>query len=235
MKLWNIFRMEMFKNINDKMNLIVMVVLACINTIGGLILSNLSLFREPTGFETAMLLLFAFSVLASVLFLFIYPFQMLRRDYKNKVVSLMLASGVSRIQFYFVKIISTLLFSFLSITAVVIVPLFIVLLTNNMAVALNFFGISFEIDFGIVFILLLGWLSSFVTLMTSVIITKGRGVAIFAYFGINITESQINMIFQNIFNVGIFDLNITYLIFQSLISILIISSIGIFVLRKQDL
>jgi len=236
MKLWNVFRMEIFKNIHDRVNLFVMLVLMCLNIIGGLIVSNQNWRRTPSTFEETMLWLFVFSALGSVIFLFIYPYQMARTDYKNNVMSLMIASGVSRIQYYFVKVGATLLFSFISVTLLAILPLFIILLsTGGIEVAAA--DIYIELDgagtaFGVI---ITSWLSTFSMLMTSVIIARGKGFTIFVFFGISIATSQVMNIVRGLLGIEWWNMTNTITLIQHLITMVVVSLIGILVLRKQDL
>ena len=239
MKLWNVFRMEIFKNLHDRASLFVILVLMCLNIIGGIIISNQNWwFRDPTAFELMMIWLFAFSVLGTVAFLFIYPYQMARTDYKNKVMSLMIASGVSRVQYYFVKIGATLLFSFLSVTLLVIFPFLITLVVNGeFATVIEFANFYWDIsDIGVVLgLLITGWLSSFSTLMTAVIITKGRGITFFVFFGLSFAASQLAFIIQGIIGLNRWQVNNVVTVVQYLITMAVMGLIGILILRKQDL
>ena len=239
MKLWNVFRMEIFKNLHDRANLFIMLMLMCLNIIGGIIISNQNwLFREPSGFELMIIWLLVFSVLCTVAFLFIYPYQMARTDYKNNVMSLMIASGVSRVQYYFVKIGATLLFSFLSVTFLVIFPLLIVLIVNGEIVtAYEFADFYWNISDigGVLGLLITGWLSAFSTLMTATIMTKGKSVTFFVFFGLLIIASQLAVIVQGILGINRWQASNMVTIVQYLITMAVMGLIGILILRKQDL
>jgi len=230
--------MEMFKNLHDRTSIFVIIVLMCINIVGGLVVSDLIIngswmwYVNMSAFQETVLLILVFSALASAAFMFIYPYQLSRVDYKNNVMSLMIASGVSRVQYYFVKIGSTLIFSFASFLLVVFIPL--VIATRGLALAeLTIMDIPLDLSFGS---FLLGWLSMFFMLMTAVIIVKGKWVAILVYFGFSIAMTTIASIFQNILRIS-WDTNAlnTFNIFQYLVSIIVFAVIGILVLRKQDL
>jgi len=234
--------MEIYKNIHDRANLFIMLVLMCLNIIGGLIISNISnqnwWFIEPSGFEIMILWLFVFSVLGTAAFLFIYPYQMARTDYKNKVMSLMISSGVSRVQYYFVKIGATLIFSFLSVTFLVILPLLIILTVNDeFASVFEFANFYWDIsDIGVSLgLLITGWLSAFSTLMTAVIIAKGRSITFFVFFGLSIAASQIALIIQGLLGINRWQITNTATVIQYLITMIVMGLIGIFILRKQDL
>ena len=170
-----------------------------------------------------------------MIFLFVYPYQMARIDYKNRVMSLLIASGVSRVQYYFVKIGATLIFSLLSVLLIVIMPLFVVfLIEEGISVAVEMFNVVFEIDpvtFGII---LLTWLSAFSILMTAVIISRGRGFTIFVFLGLYFATSQIAAIFQGGGSIW-WRPDYTSIIITQLITMLVMGLIGILVLRRQDL
>lgn len=235
MSLWNMFKMELFKNIKDRANLVLMLVLMGLNILGGVVISNQNWWRAPNAFDEMMIILFAASVFASAVFLFLYPYQMARTDYKNKVMSLLIASGVSRVQYYFVKVGATLIFSFLSIILLVIAPLLIVLLSHDMSLALEFFHFTFELDLLAIGGFLFTWLGFFFMLMTAVIISRGRGYTIFVFLGISIASSQLMLIFRSMFGISMWQTTNTTMFVESLITMAIMGLIGILVIRKQDL
>ena len=228
MSAWNVFKMELYKNLHDRVSLVMMLILMSVNIIGGLSLSN-----QHFGVMIAML--FSFSVMGSAVFLFIYPYQMARTDYKNKVMSLLIASGVSRVQYYFVKVGATLIFSFLSFLMLVFLPLLIVLASHDMALALEILGFPLEIDASVLAIGFLGWLSIFFMLMTSVIIAKGRGITIFVFMGISFVVAQFSVGFHRTFGGSMWQTNLTLMAFQYLLIIVAMGGIGILILRRQDL
>lgn len=230
MSVWNVFRMELYKNIHDRVNLIVMLVFMTINILGGLNVMN-----AAHGMGTMMALLFSFSVLGSTVFLFIYPYQMARTDYKNKVMSLLIASGVSRVQYYFVKIGATLLFSFLSLIMLVVLPLVIILVSHDMYLALEILDFTFEVDAASLGIVFFGWLSYFFILMTSVIISRGRAYTIFVFLGLSIAVSQIALMFYRTFGGPWWQISTTMILVQHFITMAVMGLIGILVLRKQNL
>ena len=239
MSLWNVFRMEMFKNLHDRTSIFVIIVLMCINIIGGLVLSDVIINSSwlwavnLSAFQESVLMILLFSVIASAAYMFIYPYQLSRVDYKNNVMSLMIASGVSRVQYYFVKIGATLIFSFASFLLVVFIP--IVIATRGLALTgLTIMDIPLDLSFGS---FLLGWLAMFFMLMTAVIVVRGKWVAILVYFGFSIATSIVASIFQNIIGINWGDTTAmnTFNIFQHLLSIVSFALIGILVLRKQDL
>ncbi|MCL2857892.1 MAG: hypothetical protein FWE19_09315 [Oscillospiraceae bacterium] len=228
MRLWNVFKMELFKNWQDRTSLIIMLAFMAVNIMGGFMLSS-------GGWSASAIFPFSFSVLASLAFLFVYPYQMARIDYKNKVMSLLIASGVSRVQYYFVKVGATLIFSLLSFMLIAILPLFIVMLAEEgMSFAVEFFNFVFEIDAVTFGIIIFTWLSAFSILMTSVIISRGRGFTIFVFLGLYFLTSQIALFFHGGRSVW-WNPDYAAIIVQHIITIIVMGLIGILILRKQDL
>ena len=228
MSVWNVFKMELFKNMHDRVNLLIMLGFMAVNTIGGIAVSNQT-------WNYTMMMLFGFSVAGSAVFLFIYPYQMARTDYKNKVMSLLIASGVSRVQYYFVKIGATLLFSFLSLIMLVVLPLVIILVSHDMYLALEILDFTFEVDAASLGIVFFGWLSYFFILMTSVIISRGRAYTIFVFLGLSIAVSQIALMFYRTFGGPWWQISTTMILVQHFITMAVMGLIGILVLRKQNL
>ena len=222
MKLWNVFKMEVFKNLYDQTNILVMLILMAMNILGGLSIEN-HRWSEMPGL---LVILGWLSIVCSFAFVFIYPYQMARIDYKNKVMSMIIASGVSRVQYYFVKIGTILLFWLASVILLAVIPTAIVTRFTD-------FFISFD-GFWVVSTYLL---SLFFMLMTSVILVKGKGVTIFVFFGLwaLTTALSFNLLetLDSIFwNINSWELLLTV---GNLMVILIFGLIGILILRKQDL
>jgi len=227
MSLWNVFRMELFKNRQDRASLIIMLAFMLVNTLAAIMMSTLPWFHTP-------IFLFTFSMIGSVLFLFIYPYRMARIDYKNKVMSLLIASGVSRTQYYFVKVGATSLFSLLSVILIVMIPLFFgALASDGLSVATEIiYDALVVIDASTFAIVFFTWLSAFSILMTSIIISRGRFFAVFIFFGVNLVTGQLTELFSPF---GWYGHNITAVIFFQILSTFLAGLIGIFVLRAQDL
>ena len=223
MDLLNVFKMEIYKNLNDRINLLIMGVLLVLNTLGGLSLRNTVMSVTGIGFNQSMATLFGFSVFTTMVFLFVYPYQLARADYKNRVMSLMIASGVSRVQYYFVKIGATLLFSLSSFILLILVPFMIVGEIN-----LADFHFVFN-DFGDAMTALIMFSSTFFVLMTAVILAKGKASTIFVFIGLNWLSTLILSPITH----GLFGSN-SYLA-TNLVSIVVFGLIGVLVIRKQDL
>ena len=235
MKLWNVFKMELFKNIHSRANLVLMLSFMLVNILGGIAISSQSWFAM-TNMDPMIATLFSFSIFGTAIFLFLYPYQMARDDYRNKVMSLLIASGVSRIQYYFVKVGATLLFSLLSIILLVILPLLIVLSSHNMQLVIEFFQFSFQIDLVVIGVILVAWLSTFSMLMTAVIIARGRRFTIFIFLGLSIATSQVALVFRSMFGIHRWHvMSTTGTFIQYLSTMAVMGLIGILVLRKQNL
>jgi len=232
MSIWNVFKMELYKNWQDRVSLFIMLAFMTVNVIGGLLMVS--------GNWSAMgIFPFSFSVFASMIFLFIYPYRMARVDYKNRVMSLLIASGVSRVQYYFVKVGGTLVFSLLSLVMIAILPLFVVLLAEEgLMFAVEAVGyMALELNATTLGIIILGWLAAFSMLMTSVIISRGRGFAIFVFLGLYLVTYQVvSFIFRR---GGIstwwWNPSSPAIIIMLAVTAVVMGLIGILVLRRQDL
>ena len=227
MKLWNVFRMEIFKNLQDRTNLFIMLVLMCLNIVGGIAIQNHH-WRNPAG---PLITLGYFSMFCSAIFLFVYPYRLAQVDYKNKVMSLMIASGVSRVQYFFVKAGATLLFSFISVVVLALIPTLIVTNVSLGDLYLSWAGF---------WIALTAWLSTFFTLMTAVIIARGKGKTIFIFFGLNFVMTFVmgfgsDLILPTVVTNTSYNSFLAGTIIINLITMAIMALIGILVLRKQDL
>jgi len=169
----------------------------------------------------------------------------LNADYQNKVISLIFASGVSREKYYFVKISATIISCFIAIVAVLIIPAITFLLVYPSffveAMQQIFKEFSFMNITSFLLMTIFSWLAYFVTLTTSVIITKGKVAGIFLFIGFSFAVSIIQSMFQvpiivsSVLENGninsLFYENIAFSIFQ----IIVFALIGLAVLRKQDL
>lgn len=193
--------MEMFKNWNDKPYLIVIAVLTVISaTVTFLGVATIESVIEGRGIVILLILLTIFFVLATIIFSLLYPFHLLRTDYKNRVMSLIFASGVSRGKYYFVKISATIFCCLLALLVIFIVPMvtFLIIYADWFAEAFRFFVAEFST--GHIFLVtisqILGLLASLVILTTSVIITRGKVAGIFLYLGFMFGLSIVSYIVQ---------------------------------------
>ena len=244
MELKNVFKMEMFKNRNDKPYLLVIAILtamAAVASIVGVLMIEAS--SETSTLVVIEILLAVFTVLGLAVFSLLYPFHLLNVDYKNKVMSLIFASGVSREKYYFVKISATILTCLIATLVILFIPIVTFLLVypevfvNMMQQIFKEFTISDIVPF--VLMALFSWLAYYVMLTTSVIITKGKVAGIFLYFGFSFAVSTIQSIFssplllsmENSIINSFFNLATVFSIIQIVAFVLI----GLNVLKKQDL
>jgi hypothetical protein len=240
MELKNIFKMEMFKNRNDKPYLLIIAILTVMAAVASIV--GVSMIEASAEISTSVVLgivLAVFTVLGLGVFSLLYPFHLLNTDYKNKVISLIFASGVSREKYYFVKISATILTCLIATLVILFVPIVTFLLVYQevfVHVMQQFFK-EFTISDILPFVLmtLFSWLAYYVMLTTSVIITKGKVAGIFLFFGFLFGVS----IIQSIFNFPLlasevnlyFNLDIIF----SIVKIVAFVLIGLVVLKKQNL
>lgn len=251
----NIFKMEMYKNLQDKTYMIIIAVFISLSLV--LNFSWLALSFTPNAsqdFPILISLLTVTTVLAMIalaIFSFLYPFHLLNIDYKNKVMSLMIASGVSRIKYYFVKIGSTILSQLTAMFLILVVPFvtFFIFNQDNLFSffrSINIFLSSSDIITGLLSSVL-SLIALMVTLALAVILTRGGTSGLFVYIGFNFASRIIQtiltttfiLLFPQAIDSSLSDFLITgnnlFGIFYHIVEILIFASIGIFCLRKQDL
>ena len=244
MELKNIFKMELYKNSNDKQYLFVIAVLAimaALVTFFGIaaIEGNFN-----QSFETALLFypLLVFTFMGLGVFSLLYPFHLLNVDYKNKVMSLVFASGVGREKYYFVKVSATIITCLIATLVIMFIPsvTFLVVYRDEFTMAMRFFIEGFSVVDIAPFVLssIFGLLLNIVILTTSVIITKGKVTGIFLYFLFLFVTSSISNAFVRPFKFAYYE-NISNMFYMSVVSsiicICIFTLIGLYVLRKQDL
>jgi len=243
MKLKDIFKMEMYKNRNNKPYLLVIAILTAMASISTFL--GIGMIEGKISVETLLIPLIVFTILGLAVFSLLYPFHLLNADYQNKVISLIFASGVSREKYYFVKISATIISCFIAIVAVLIIPAITFLLVYPSffveAMQQIFKEFSFMNITSFLLMTIFSWLAYFVTLTTSVIITKGKVAGIFLFIGFSFAVSIIQSMFQvpiivsSVLENGninsLFYENIAFSIFQ----IIVFALIGLAVLRKQDL
>ena len=241
MELENIFKMEMFKNRNDMPYLTVIAIL----TVMAAVASILGLSMINNSFESPMLLvieilLVVFTIIGVLVFSLLYPFHLLNVDYKNRVISLIFASGVSREKFYFVKISATLLSCLIATFVILFIPI-VTFLVFNQGIFVDFIRNmidNFESSDIYLFTVsgTLGLVANIVILTTSVIITKGKTSGIFLFFAFLFIVSTIQ---TSIAYPLITSTEVTTSLYAdiaySLIKIAFFVLIGLHVLKRQDL
>lgn len=244
MRLRDVFKMEMYKNRNDKPYLLVIAILMGMTTIStfigvGKLTGKIDL--DNSGLFFAFILLITFSVLGLWIFSLIYPFRLLNVDYKNRVMGLIFASGVSREKYYFVKISATILTCLIATFAILFIPTvtFLTVYLDEFIKVMQRILVAFRLGdvFPFMLMLIFSLLAYNVTLTTAVIITKGKIVGILLFFGfwfaVSIIQSIIGVPFPA---VNKFSAHGYYLMtLFSIAQILIFGLIGLKVLKKQDL
>jgi ABC-type transport system involved in multi-copper enzyme maturation permease subunit len=248
MKLRDIFKMELFKNRNDKAYVLIIGILmamTALSTFLGIGLIEGTFNANQTNFMTIFILLMVFSVIGLWAFSLLYPFRLLNVDYNNKVMGLIFASGVSREKYYFVKVGATLLSCIIATFLILFIPAvtFLTVYTEEFVIAMqNIFG---AFSLGDIFpFLLMGVftiIAYYVTLTTAVITTKGKIVGILLFFGFSFTasivESLVGIPVLSSTNTASGSLtNVYYLktIF-AILQIVAFGFMGLQILKKQDL
>jgi ABC-type transport system involved in multi-copper enzyme maturation permease subunit len=240
--------MEMYKNRNDVPYLVIIAILAGMAAIAsflGVLMINKT-FESPTLFMIEILLV-VFTFIGLIIFSLLYPFHLLNVDYKNRVMSLIFASGVSRGKYYFVKISATLLANLAAIFTILFIPIVTFLIVYQ-DIFVEFVRNAF-VNFGSSDILLvvlssiIGFIANIVMLTTAVIITKGKVSGIFLYFAFSWIMSSLQGlllpklgVFNAFESVGSNIENYFYIvIISSIVQIVAFVLIGLNVLKKQDL
>jgi hypothetical protein len=245
MKLKDIFKMELYKNYNNKAYLLVIAILtvmAAASTFLGvaMIEDNIVCNDEILGI---LICLIVFTVLGLGVFSLLYPFHLLNVDYKNKVISLIFASGVSREKYYFVKISATILCCMAAMFIILLIPTitFLHFYSEFFVMIMQEIIVSFSLAdiFPFVLMVIFSTLAFYVTLTTAVIITKGKIAGIFLYFGFSFAISTVQSIFgiPLLMSLGNHSINFYFNIATafSIVQIIAFVLIGLAVLRKQDL
>ncbi|GEL14701.1 ABC transporter permease [Pediococcus cellicola] len=185
-----IFKMEIFKYLRDKYYLIANLILLGLNAIATIALVNyehLSSSLLITSITSAILLFVSNLVFLGI----IYPFHLLAIDYKNRVLALMVASGVNRNKLFFAKIGAVILANIVVSFILLVVPIATILyqvgnlggwdeLFRDMGVLLVPQMIPLSIN------AVLSYVAGLFILMTAVIMTQGKTLSILLYFGFNI-------------------------------------------------
>ncbi|MBL3716069.1 ABC transporter permease [Lactococcus garvieae] len=250
----NIFKMEMYKNIQDKTYMIILIVFISISIILNFswLAINLSeiQFQDFPILITLLGITTAFSILALAIFALIYPFHLLNVDYKNKVMSLMIASGVSRVKYYFVKIGATILSQLTAMFLILLVPFFTFFIFNQEIIIKMFESLDLIVHSADLFVALLSNVLSLIALMVTmalaVILTRGKTSGLFVYIGLSFASRIVQATLIGFFlallstdsseaGLNLISGNSLFSLAYYIVEILVFASIGIFYLRKQDL
>jgi len=250
----NIFKMEFYRNFRDKSWLIVIGVMAVLALIDSILIINLigktvSGYGQNSAGAAVLAALTIFVTLALGLgiwaFQIIYPFHLLSVDYSNKALGLMIASGVNRMTYYFIKLISTILSTLLALFTILIVPFFLILGVYVRQLSEFLSMVSRSLSLSSVWMVLLnsfaGALASIVVLFFVVIMTRGKFWGIFIYLGIamgigiilTILTSSINIVSADSQNM-MSNTSLIGIIF-SVVEIIAFGLLGLSLIRKQDL
>ena len=244
MELKNIFKMEMYKNRNDKPYLLVIAIL----TVMAALASVVGVFMIETSFNisTALIMeiiLAIFTVIGLGVFSLLYPFHLLNVDYKNKVMSLIFASGVSRGKYYFVKISATILSALIALFVILLIPMvtFLIVYPDIFVEAVQKIITNFNSSHIVSFVLSvkISLVANIVMLTTAVIITKGKTSGIFLFFGFSLVAYiiQSSIFFPLNISFGIEHISANFYLDAvfSILKIVVFVLIGLNVLKKQDL
>ena len=244
MELKNIFKMEMFKNRNDKPYLLVIVILtimAATATFLGVLMAEYSL----KSLESIEIILVIFLGIGLTVLSLLYPFHLLNVDYKNKVISLIFASGVSRWKYYLVKISATILSTLIAAFVILAIPMaiFLIVYPDEFVKAVQEIITDFNASDTFAFLLssIMGLIAIVVMLTTAVIITRGKTSGIFLFFAFLFATSTIQTFFSfssgllSSFMIGNVSENLYLDAVYSIVKIIVFALIGLQVLKKQDL
>jgi hypothetical protein len=251
MELANIFKMEMYKNLHNRPYLWVIAILAAMaiaaTTLGILMIEGVI----DAGGRVLFILvpLIIFGTIGLAVFSLLYPFHLLNVDYRNRVMSLIFASGVSREKYYFVKIGATILTFLIALSAILFIPIiaFVAVYTQEFVEIVQVIFRDFAVVNVFPFLLssFFSLLAFFFILTTSVIITKGKVAGIFLYFGFAFALSTLQSIvmlpffFANVEQMIADGNNINHYLYVgmlfSIAQIIGFALLGLYVLRKQDL
>jgi len=241
MELKNIFKMEMFKNRNDKPYLLVIAILTAMAAIASIV--GVLMIKSDINILVLEIILTVFTVIGLGVFSLLYPFHLLNVDYKNKVMSLIFASGVSRGKYYFVKISATILSTLITIFVILLIPAvtFLIVYTDIFVAAVQEIVANFNSSDIVSFVLsvTIGLVANIVMLTTAVIITKGKTSGIFLFFGFSLIASIIlsSILFPPNLSPGMKNTSSSFYLDAafSIVKIIAFALIGLNVLKKQDL
>ena len=254
MTISNIFKMEFYRNFRDKAYLLVIGILTglfAVATVVGIVLMKLSATTQGpanmilTSFEFLFVLALSLSLAA---FSVIYPWHLLSTDYNNRVLSLVVASGVARKNYYFVKVIATILTNLIAYVAIGLIPVVLLLcffqhdfVATVQDVVRGFSGTQAFLG---LLSLILSTIATMVMLYFVVILTRGKFWGIFVFLGIRLVlgvvlgtfmPSSMTMAFLAVVRTSAAMGNNTVSLVVSLVEILVFGFFGFLLLKRQDL
>ncbi|MFV0394293.1 MAG: hypothetical protein ACK5LC_07845 [Coprobacillaceae bacterium] len=240
-----IFKMEIYKFLNDKKYLIIAGVLALLNTVLTIqaldSISSYSYYYGNTYYFEGIGSLLGLTYIFTFVFLFVYPFHVLAQDYKNNVLALMMASGVNRTKLYFSKIGAAILCSFGLVIVVALIPSILVgLKMGNLNVIGDIIsGISsvfgyLGVNSGLVLInMLISYLVMIVIINAAVIFSKGSSKSVLFYFGFMMALGVFRNVMNPIVNIYQYDIN-GNLLYGMVMNIVILVFFGWLSLRQMN-
>lgn len=204
MTISNIFKMEMYRNFRDRAYLIIIGVLTGLFAIAtgiGISLIQVQGSLQNSGNPLNMLFffegLFVFALfLAFVVFAMIYPWHLLSTDYNNRVLSLVVASGVKREKYYFVKLLATLVSNFMAYFVIGFIPVLLFLGFFHKefirSVQSIIKGLTLSQSWLTLGNALLSSIAMIILLYFVVILTRGKFWGIFVFLGIRLGLGMIS-------------------------------------------
>lgn len=198
-----IFKMELFKYLRDKYYLMTTLILFGLNVIATIALLNSD--HLNSSFLVTSIVLAILLFVSNLIFLgIIYPFHLLAIDYKNRVLALMVASGVNRNKLFFAKIGAVILANIVVSFVLLVVPVAtLIYQVGNLGGWDELFG-----EMGMLMVpqmiplsinAILSYIAGLFILMTSVIIVKGKTLSILLYFGFNMLVGVITSFINTLF------------------------------------
>lgn len=198
-----IFKMELFKYLRDKYYLIATLILLGLNVIATIALVNSDHLGSSlliTSIVLAILLFFSNLIFLGI----IYPFHLLAIDYKNRVLALMVASGVNRNKLFFAKIGAVILANIVVSFVLLVVPVVTIIyqvgnlggwdeLFREMGMLMVPQMVPLSIN------AVLSYVAGLFILMTSVIIVKGKTLSILLYFVFNMLVAMVTSFVNTLF------------------------------------
>lgn len=241
-----IFKMEIFKYLRDRKYLISAGIIGCLN----IIVCVYFLFAADrvngsvSVLEDVMIFITLMTVVANLVFMFLYPFHLMAMDYKNNVMALMIASGVERTKLFFCKIGAALLWTVALVIAMNLVPLLLIFTEAGLVAVSEFFGnfnnMLIMADLSLWEMLLfyfVGYLNTLVMISTATIITKGSNMTFFLFLGFQFVNGVVSNLFLTVpvmLHFSVIGMKIlTFMLTLLMMSVFILIALN--TLKKQNL
>ena len=247
-----IFKMELFKFLRDKSFLITAGVISIINIILTLLLlnasNNLDSYSNSGATATFVGTLAGVSVMiifGNIIFAWIYPFHMISMDYKNNVMSMMVASGVNRKKLFFAKIGAIFVCTLLVMVVITLIPFILCLIKLAQVNALDqikevmseMFYYADISGFQLLIRMFVQYINSLMLIATACILMKGRNISFLVFMGLSILNSIVGGILNMIPSTFMFSLNgmYSFQLIVLLLSTVVFCFISLNILEKQNL